>query len=431
MRKHLLFFLIIPILFQFILIGAETLNDRIEAVVENEVITSGELQTQLFTYYLQNRITDTTKTTRDSIANIILQQMINDKVIKVKAEEDTTITVDNSEVESEVEKNIEKIKENYPDDTTFFKALQQEGLTLSKLKQRYRTKAREQILARKFFQNKIGYIPEVTQSEIDSFYNANKDSIPDHLPGEYTLSHIYIVYKPGKHSLSLLENKVKSILKQYADGVSFSKLARKYSEDTLSSSHGGVLGKLTKSDMLPEIYSQISDMGEGEIRVVQSRLGYHIVLCTGRDGDKYVLSHILLVPKVTRADSLEMQRTAEKVYKLLQKGKPFKELVKKYSDDIMTKDKDGLIGTFEEAKMSPQLLQYLKGLKTGDFTRIINTPNGFEILYIDAYKPGKRLSKDEIRNSIRAILSQMKQQEALNKLVDRLKKDVYIRVYDQ
>lgn len=430
MRKHLLFPLIIPIIFQFMLLNAEVLNDKVEAVVENEVITSGELQTQLFTYYLQNRITDTTKTTRDSIANIILEQMVNDKVIKVKAEEDTTITADNSEVESEVEKDIEKIKENYPDDSTFFKALQEEGLTLSKLRQRYRMKAREQILARKFFQKKISYVPEVTQEEIDSFYNANKDSIPDHLPGEYTLSHIYIVYKPGKHSLSLLENKVKSIVKQYADGVSFSKLARKYSEDTLSASRGGALGKLTRSDMLPEIYKQISDIGEGEIRVIQSRLGYHVVLCRGRDGDKYVLSHILLIPKVTRADSLEMKNTAEKVYRLLEKGKPFKKLVKEYSDDITTKDKGGLIGSFEEVKMSPQLLKYLKGLKSGDFTKIIDTPNGFEILYVNEYKPGKELSKKELKNSIRVILSQAKQQEALNKLVDRLKKDVYIKVYD-
>ncbi|RKX72661.1 hypothetical protein DRP43_00110 [candidate division TA06 bacterium] len=407
---------------------AETISDNIEAVVEDDVITSGELQMQLFTYFVQLGITDTTQVMKDSLSKVILNQMISDKVINVIAKKDTTITVDNSEIETALRESIDNIRSNFPDESAFKKSLKEEGLTIGELKRKYKKKIKEQILVKKYLQNTISFIPEIPQEEIDSFYNINKDSIPTNYPGTYKLSHIYIVYKPGKYSLSQIEKKINNILSEYNDNVSFSTLVKKYSEDSLTANNGGLWGNVGKKDILPEIYGQISDIGEGQVKIVQSRLGYHLILCEGRSEDKYILRQILIIPKVTSKDSLEMKQIAYKVDNLLDKGISFKKLVVKYSDDLQTKDVDGYLGEFEEMKMNPELLKHLKGLEGGMHTNVIETPLGFEIIHIDKYIRGKDITTDEIKNNIRNMLLQKKQQNLIEELVVRLKKDVYIAI---
>ncbi len=425
MRKVLiavLIVLLINVLF------AETITDNIEAVVEDNVITSGELQMQLFTYFVQVGITDTTQAMKDSISKVILNQMISDKVINVIAKKDTTIIVDKSEVESALRDAIDNIRNNFPDESAFKKSLKEEGLTIGELKRKYKKKIKEQILVKKYLQKTISFIPEIPQEEIDSFYDINKDSIPTNFPGTYKLSHIYIVYKPGKHSLSQIEKKINNILFEYKDNVSFSTLVKKYSEDSLTINSGGLWGNVGKEDILPEIYKQISDIGEGQVKIAQSRLGYHLILCEGRSEEKYLLKQILIIPKVSLKDSLEMRQIAYKVDSLLDKGVAFDKLVIKYSDDLQTKEVDGYLGEFEEMKMNPELLKHLKGLERHMHTNVIETPLGFEIIHIDEYIKGKGITTDEIKNNIRNMLLQKKQQNLIEELVVRLKKDVYIAI---
>ena len=73
---------------------AETL-DKIAAVVDDQVILLSELDAQIQVYAIQSRITISDSLELDSLRREFLDKMIEDKVLLVEAERDTTITVTN------------------------------------------------------------------------------------------------------------------------------------------------------------------------------------------------------------------------------------------------------------------------------------------------------------------------------------------------
>lgn len=91
---------------------------------------------------------------------------------------------------------------------------------------------------------------------------------------ETRASHILIV----KTNKSLAEK----VLKQARGGASFTALARKYSTDTTSAKKGGDLGYFKHGDMVAPFDLAAFSMKVGQIRLVKSQFGWHIIKVTGR-----------------------------------------------------------------------------------------------------------------------------------------------------
>ena len=72
--------------------------------------------------------------------------------------------------------------------------------------------------------------------------------------------------------------KAESILKQLQAGGSWSELAKKYSEDPGSKNSGGELGFMNKnSQLVPEFKNALFSQKVGDIAIVKSSYGYHII----------------------------------------------------------------------------------------------------------------------------------------------------------
>lgn len=65
-------------------------------------------------------------------------------------------------------------------------------------------------------------------------------------------------------------------------GSNFAALAKKYSKDPGSAKKGGDLGFFPQGQMVPEFNKAAFSMKVGEIRLIKSSLGYHIIKLTGR-----------------------------------------------------------------------------------------------------------------------------------------------------
>jgi hypothetical protein len=76
---------------------AETL-DRVVAIVDDQTILLSELDAQIQIFAIQNKIAVRDPATLDSMRQEFLDKMIEDKVLLVKAERDSTIKVTNTEV---------------------------------------------------------------------------------------------------------------------------------------------------------------------------------------------------------------------------------------------------------------------------------------------------------------------------------------------
>ena len=104
---------------------------------------------------------------------------------------------------------------------------------------------------------------------------------------------------------------VKARLRDYANRVNsgeseFSTLAILYSEDG-SSVHGGELGFMGKSELVPEYASVAFNLKDPKkvSKIVETEYGYHIIQLIEKRGDRVNTRHIILRPKVSDKDLMD------------------------------------------------------------------------------------------------------------------------------
>jgi len=121
-----------------------------------------------------------------------------------------------------------------------------------------------------------GGIPQPSQQDIQAYYNAHKN--------EYTTQeqarsrHILLKVPAGADAKTDAAAKARAedILKQLKAGADFADLAKKNSDDS-SKDAGGELGFYQKGATVPEFEKALFSQKIGDIAIVKSQFGYHIL----------------------------------------------------------------------------------------------------------------------------------------------------------
>lgn len=118
----------------------------------------------------------------------------------------------------------------------------------------------------------------------------------------------------------------------------------------------------------------------------------------------------------------EAVKKAENVKKQLDAGGDFDKLAKEYSEDTGTKEKGGDLGYFAEHQMVPEFSEPVFKMKVGEISAPIKSPFGYHVVKLNDRKEGSSMDIKEATPIIESTLMKMKQQKALEKEIDRLKK---------
>ncbi|MBR3048988.1 MAG: peptidylprolyl isomerase [Bacilli bacterium] len=111
--------------------------------------------------------------------------------------------------------------------------------------------------------------------------------------------------------------------------------------------------------------------------------------------------------KVKKAAEEKALKEAEKVIDLLNKGKSFKSLAKKYSDDEATKNDGGNLGYFSPDEMEENFAKAVKDLKKGKYSlEPVKTQYGYHIILKVDEK--KKASLKSVKEKIKETLTQQK-----------------------
>ena len=132
-------------------------------------------------------------------------------------------------------------------------------------------------------------------------------------------------------------------------------------------------------------------------------------------------SHILTEIKqnATPAERAAAKKRAEEIYAEVQKSKqPFEKLVKLYSDDISTKDRDGDVGYQSRMTVVPSYYEAAIKLKVGGMSGLIETPYGFHIIKLT----GKHLFAESQKRASRAAVFERKRLAIFNDYFEKMKK---------
>ncbi|RMD85502.1 MAG: hypothetical protein D6808_05090 [Candidatus Dadabacteria bacterium] len=99
-----------------------------------------------------------------------------------------------------------------------------------------------------------------------------------------------------------------------------------------------------------------------------------------------------------------LKEKAEEIRKRALSGEPFEDLVRAYSDDYATRDIGGDLGWLRRGDPRKEIVAAAFKQKGGGVGELVETDSGYEVIYVDAYKPSKVKELAEVQSEIEARL---------------------------
>ena len=398
-----------------------TLAEQIAAYVGDDVILESELRENM-RFLANDPVAQQMFTSTDELRDYVFNEIISQKLILVEAENES-ISVTKEEIEPRITQMIEDIKERYPSEADFLKALQEQGLTLKDLKVNYEENLKTKLIMQKLIENKFSGIM-ISPIAVKRFYEENKDSIANR-PARVKLSHILMFIKPGEAESRKGFDEALDVYKLLYTGGDFSILAQEFSEDENSKYKGGMLGKIKKGETMEEFEGIVFKLKPGTIsQPFPTRLGYHIVEVLNKGADWVLLRQILIKVKVTKADTLSTENFSNKLGELIDQGADFDSLAQIYSDDPNID-----LGEFYINQLSPPVDEIVKNLEPGQLSEPLLTPYGFHQIYLREKISEEPLTFEELRDQIYQYLYQQDLQKYFTQLIEELKEKTFIKIF--
>jgi len=182
--------------------------------------------------------------------------------------------------EASIEACIKDIRDRYPDEPEFEADLGRSGLTIESL----RAAIERDLKVEAVLEQVAAATPAVSETEVEIFYLQHLDRFRK--PETRSLRHILVTVNdamPGSSRDAALA-KIEAIRERLLKDVGrFSEQALKHSECP-TAMNGGLLGKVPRGKLYAEVETVAFELAPGELSaVVESELGFHIVLCDSVD----------------------------------------------------------------------------------------------------------------------------------------------------
>jgi peptidyl-prolyl cis-trans isomerase D len=271
-----------------------------------------------------------------------------------------------------------------------------------------------------------GGVPQPSQQEIQRYFNDHQSEYT--VPQQSRSRHILIKVDSGADAKTDAAAKAKAegILKQLQGGADFADLAKKNSDDPGSKDKGGELGFAKPGTMVPEFDKAIFNQKIGDIQIVKSQFGYHIVQVEERqEAHAESLSEVLPTIQATlirdkaaqAEDSYAKALTAEAVKNGLDKTAAAHHLT------VATTPLTGRQGTISALPDGSQMLAKAFQSKVGDPPQFAPTGEGYAIFQVASIAPAhaptfadwKSHVLDDYRDEQLPVLLSLKTKELADK----------------
>ena len=140
------------------------------------------------------------------------------------------------------------------------------------------------------------------------------------------------------------------------------------------------------------------------------------------------LAEILLSTEGKDPQETAAVRTkAEDLHNRLVKGEEFTTLAKRYSEGSTAAD-GGFLGEYERGQLAKQLEEAVFPMEKGQFTEVIQTKTGFEILKVlEHYQAGQQ-PLDKVEGEISDVIYRQKMEPAMRDYLAQLREESYVMV---
>lgn len=382
--------------------------DRIVAVVNNEVITQGELSDQMAVVTRNLQKAGTALPPQEALQKQLLERMIND-LVQVQEAKETGIRVD----DATLDKTLQRIAdENSVSMTEFRRLLEQDSITWKK----FREDIRNQVTMSRLREREVEGNIAVTEAEVDTQLALEvRDQSTNQ---EYRLAHILILVpeQATTEQVELRRKRAMLALSELRKGAEFAQISAQYS-DAPDALQGGNLG-WRESNRLPAIFlDAMNTLKAGETSdILRSPNGFHIVKLLDKRGKNATPTiqqtrgrHILIRNK----DGLSNEEASSRLQRLRERivgGADFAELAKVHSDDPSSA-KGGDLGWMSPGDTVPEFERVMNQLRENELSQPFQSPFGWHILQVQERR-SEGLSEERKRAVARNAIRGRKADEA-------------------
>ena len=397
--------------------------DRIVAVVNNEVITELELNTEMALIKKQLRQQNTRLPEDAILQKQLLERMILRR-IQLQMAERGKIRVDDEMVNRTLE-NI--AAQNRMDLSQFRAVLQREGIEFES----FRENMRNEITVNRLQQREVTSRIVVTQQEIDNFIsNQNLRGGKDK---EYHLGHILVAVPEAASAddINSAREKAVGLVGQLRNGADFTQLAISAS-DGQQALEGGDLG-WRRSEALPSLFADwvVQQTVNNVSDALRSPSGFHIIkLLAVRDNKpQHVITqtharHILIKPFDAVDDSEALARL-EKIRERIVAGEDFAALAKVHSDDPGSGVEGGELGWVNPGEMVSNFENAMNALQVNELSQPVRSQFGWHLIQV-LERRNQDVTEQVQRKNASDAIRERKTDPAMQAWIRRIRDEAFV-----
>jgi peptidyl-prolyl cis-trans isomerase SurA len=404
--------------------------DTIAAVVNNEVITSQELESRVRQIERRLRSQGVAVPPRAELQKQLLERLIVDRA-QIQLANEIGIRVDDLTIDRAIARIAEQNKLSLQE---FRNQLEREGTPFG----RFRDEIREEIIMQRLREREVGNKVQISESEVDNFLAENKGALQREQQ-EINLAQILvrIPENASAEQIAQRRQRAEEAVKLLTEGRDFANVAATYS-DSADSLKGGEIGWRTL-ERLPQLFvDAVANVNQGDLALVKSANGFHILKVLGKrtvapgakDGAQPVtvqqtrVRHILVKVNQVVSAAEARRKLVELKERLDNKAASFEDLAKLHSNDLSA-SKGGDLGWIYPGDTVPEFERAMDALQPGQVSEPVESPFGYHLIQVLERKADD-VSKERRRMVARQMLRERKLEEATEDWLRQLRDRAYV-----
>jgi peptidyl-prolyl cis-trans isomerase SurA len=397
------------------------LLDRIVAVVNNDVITRGDLEERYRFTNLQLNRQGTPLPPRAALEKQILDRLITDQV-QLQLAKETGLRVDDTELDRAINRIAQDNKSTLPQMRA---TLDRDGVPFA----RFREDIRNEIILARLRQREVDSKIMISDGEIDSFISTQDRGGRGE---EYNLSHI-LVRVPENASPEQIQDRrrrAEQAQQQIASGTDFRQVAATYS-DAPDALQGGAMGWREAARLPTLFFDTVKILKPGQVSpLLRSANGFHLLQLNERRGStapvivRQTHARHILIKTNELVPQAEARRRLESLKERLDNKADFAELARLHSEDTSA-SRGGDLGWLSPGDTVPEFEQAMNVLEPVQISDPVQTPFGWHLIQVLARRD-EDMSKERQRLTARTALHARKSDESYQEWLRQLRDRAYI-----
>ncbi len=263
--------------------------------------------------------------------------------------------------------------------------------------------------------------------EHNGYWKVTKILETKEIPDTSKASHILIAYEGLDFAPDVSRSKEEA--KQLADSIAnvvrrdiekFDTMASQYSADESNKNEGGSLGSFGPGDMVPEFENFVFENDEGDIGVVETDFGYHVISIDEQSERKKAVKVATLAREITPSES-SLNNLFNEVtkFELAARDGDFENAAKEYNYDVRTvKDLEKLDQNIPGVGDQRRIVQWAfeDDVKAGNVRRF-ELSNGYVVAQVTAVKEKGLMTAEDASSIVLPILEREKKAAVIKKKI--------------